>query len=151
LPRPAGPGKILQPSQPVQGEPAPPFAHRGGRHAQVSGDPLVSPAAGGSQHDLRPQPVPVRRLRAPHLWVPKTLSLHVTWAYSRIRPPSPVPAENPDVCAWSRRMRTPGRAALVQCPVPPLPRGLADIGTGWRPGRRAGSAVIPARRGAGGG
>ena len=32
---------------------------------QVRGDPRVVPAARGSQHDLRPQPVPVRRLRAP--------------------------------------------------------------------------------------
>lgn len=32
----------------------------------------------------------------------------------------PVPAQNPDVCAQSRRMRTTGRWPLVQRPVRPV-------------------------------
>ena len=60
-----GAGQISQPVQAAAGEPAPPLAH--GIHAdpQVRGDPRIVPAARGSQHDLRAQPVPVRRLRPP--------------------------------------------------------------------------------------
>jgi len=32
----------------------------------------------------------------------------------------PVTPENPDIGAWSRRIRTPGRRALLQCPVRPV-------------------------------
>ena len=56
-------GQVGQPVQAAAGEPAPPLAH--GVHAdpQVRGDPGVVPAARGSQHDLRSQPVPVSGLR----------------------------------------------------------------------------------------
>ena len=55
--------------QAAAGEPAPPLAH--GVHAdpQVRGDPRIVPAARGSQHDLRVQPVPVRCLRSPDAFV----------------------------------------------------------------------------------
>ena len=44
---------------------------------QVRGDPGIVPAAGRSQHDLGPQPVPVRRLRTPGAFLQRlTLSGH---------------------------------------------------------------------------
>jgi hypothetical protein len=56
-PRPPAAGQVLEPVQAAGGEPAPPLADRVHADAQVRGD---GPAAGGRQHDLRPQPVPVR-------------------------------------------------------------------------------------------
>jgi len=52
------PGQVLEPVQPAGGEPAPPLADRVHADVQVRGDARAGPAAGGSQHDLRPQPVP---------------------------------------------------------------------------------------------
>jgi hypothetical protein len=46
------------------GEPATPLACGIDADAQISGDPHVGTTTGGSQHDLRANPVPVRRLRA---------------------------------------------------------------------------------------
>ena len=39
----------------------------------------------------------------------------------------PIPAENPDVGARSRQMRTPGRRALAQCPVRPVTVVVIDL------------------------
>src|SRR5260370_1282277 len=44
------------------GDRPPPLADGVHADAQVRRDPGAGPAAGGGQHDLRPQPVPVRRL-----------------------------------------------------------------------------------------
>ena len=63
-PRPARAGQVSQPGEPAAGEPAPPLAHRIHGDPQVHGDPGVIPAPGRRQHDLGPQPVPVRGLRA---------------------------------------------------------------------------------------
>ena len=57
-PRPPGAGQVSQPVQAAAGEPAPPLAHRIHADPQVRGDPGIVAAARGSQHDLRPQPVP---------------------------------------------------------------------------------------------
>ena len=51
--------------QAAGGEPAPPLADRIDADAQAGGDPGIRVPAGGSQHDLRAQPVPVGRLRPP--------------------------------------------------------------------------------------
>ena len=61
-----GPARqVSEPIQPADGEPAPPLVRRVLADAQVMGDPVVAPATGSSQHDLRAQPVPVGRLRPP--------------------------------------------------------------------------------------
>jgi hypothetical protein len=60
-----GRGQVSQPVQAAPGEPAPPLAHGVHGDPQVCGDPHIVPVACGSQHDLRPQPVPVRCLRPP--------------------------------------------------------------------------------------
>jgi len=39
----------------------------------------------------------------------------------------PIPAENPGVCAQDRWMRTPGRRALLQCPVGPMSVVVIDV------------------------
>ena len=39
----------------------------------------------------------------------------------------PVPAQNPDICAWSRWLRVPGRRALVQCPVRAVRVVVVDV------------------------
>ena len=64
-PRPARPGPVPQPVQAAGGEPAPPLADRIDADAQAGGDPGIGVPAGGSQHDLRAQPVPPGRLRPP--------------------------------------------------------------------------------------
>ncbi len=64
LPRPPGSGQVFESFQSASGEPAPPPAGSIDADAQVRGDAGVIPAPGGGQHDLSPQPVPVRGLGA---------------------------------------------------------------------------------------
>jgi hypothetical protein len=49
----------------------------------------------------------------------------------------PLPAEKPDVCARSGWMRTPGRRALLQCPVRPVRIVVFSDRPRWRPPRPA--------------
>src|SRR5258706_204847 len=56
--RPAG-GGARRPPGAGAGDPPPPLADRVCTDVQVRRDPGTGPATGSSQHDLRPQPVPV--------------------------------------------------------------------------------------------
>ena len=64
-PWPPGAGQISQPVQAAAGERPRHLRTVSTGDPQVRGDPRIVPAARGGQHDLRAQPVPVRRLSLP--------------------------------------------------------------------------------------
>ena len=79
-PRPPGSGQVIQPVQAPGGKPASPPSGSIDADSHLRGDAGVIPAAGGVQHDLRPQPVPPGGLGPAdaHLQVLRSAAVNVT-------------------------------------------------------------------------